>query len=109
VEEVLAKTAVRTPDLGGTATTSEVGQELANALRAASAARDGWRRAGRAAAGSPEAAQELWCWPGGDLGPLAHEHGGRGVWIVACRSAPERGWVWAWPRMFSGGSPMASW
>jgi tartrate dehydrogenase/decarboxylase / D-malate dehydrogenase len=41
VEEVLAKTAVRTPDLGGTATTSEVGQELANSLRAASAAGDG--------------------------------------------------------------------
>jgi tartrate dehydrogenase/decarboxylase/D-malate dehydrogenase len=37
VEEVLAKTEVRTPDLGGTATTSEVGQELGRALRAASA------------------------------------------------------------------------
>jgi len=34
---VLAKTEVRTPDLGGTATTSEVGQELGRALRAASA------------------------------------------------------------------------
>src|SRR5215469_3276436 len=34
--EVLAKTRVRTPDLGGTATTSEVGQELERALRAAS-------------------------------------------------------------------------
>ena len=33
VEEVLAKTAVRTPDLGGTATTSEVGQELERAPR----------------------------------------------------------------------------
>jgi tartrate dehydrogenase/decarboxylase / D-malate dehydrogenase len=35
VEEVLAKTEVRTPDLGGTATTSEVGQELKRAIRAA--------------------------------------------------------------------------
>jgi len=38
VEEVLAKTEVRTPDLGGTATTSEVGQEVARALRMSSAA-----------------------------------------------------------------------
>ena len=37
VEKVLAKTEVWTPDLGGTATTSEVGQELGRALRAASA------------------------------------------------------------------------
>ena len=35
VEEVLATTTVRTPDLGGTATTSEVGQELKRAIRAA--------------------------------------------------------------------------
>jgi tartrate dehydrogenase/decarboxylase/D-malate dehydrogenase len=40
VEEVLAKTGIRTPDLGGTATTSEVGQELERALRAASASGD---------------------------------------------------------------------
>jgi tartrate dehydrogenase/decarboxylase/D-malate dehydrogenase len=40
VEEVLAKTEVRTPDLGGTATTSEVGQEVARALRTASASGD---------------------------------------------------------------------
>src|SRR5436305_441724 len=33
--EVLATTKIRTPDLGGTATTSEVGQELERALRAA--------------------------------------------------------------------------
>jgi tartrate dehydrogenase/decarboxylase/D-malate dehydrogenase len=39
-EEVLAKTEVRTPDLGGTATTSEVGQEVARALRTASASGD---------------------------------------------------------------------
>ena len=39
-EEVLAKTGIRTPDLGGTATTSEVGQELERALRAASASDD---------------------------------------------------------------------
>jgi len=36
VAEVLATTKIRTPDLGGTATTSEVGQELERALRAAS-------------------------------------------------------------------------
>jgi len=36
--EVLATTKIRTPDLGGTATTSEVGQELERALRAAMAA-----------------------------------------------------------------------
>ena len=41
VEEVLATTAVRTPDLGGTATTREVGQEVARALRAAGASGDG--------------------------------------------------------------------
>jgi tartrate dehydrogenase/decarboxylase/D-malate dehydrogenase len=35
VEEVLATTTIRTPDLGGTATTSEVGQELERAIRAA--------------------------------------------------------------------------
>jgi tartrate dehydrogenase/decarboxylase/D-malate dehydrogenase len=35
VEEVLATTTIRTPDLGGTATTSEVGQELKRAIRAA--------------------------------------------------------------------------
>jgi tartrate dehydrogenase/decarboxylase/D-malate dehydrogenase len=35
--EVLATTKIRTPDLGGNATTSEVGQELERALRAASA------------------------------------------------------------------------
>jgi tartrate dehydrogenase/decarboxylase/D-malate dehydrogenase len=40
MEEVLAKTRIRTPDLGGTATTSEVGQELERALRAASASGD---------------------------------------------------------------------
>ena len=40
VEEVLAKTSVRTPDLGGTATTGEVGQELERAVRAVSAAGD---------------------------------------------------------------------
>src|SRR6266566_2348553 len=40
MEEVLAKTGIRTPDLGGTATTSEVGQELERALRAASASGD---------------------------------------------------------------------
>ena len=40
VEEVLATTAIRTPDLGGTATTSEVGQELERALRAARASGD---------------------------------------------------------------------
>jgi len=34
--EVLATTRIRTPDLGGTATTSEVGQELERALRTAS-------------------------------------------------------------------------
>src|SRR5215469_14045768 len=36
VAEVLATTGIRTPDLGGTATTSEVGQELERALRTAS-------------------------------------------------------------------------
>jgi tartrate dehydrogenase/decarboxylase/D-malate dehydrogenase len=36
VAEVLATTKIRTPDLGGTATTGEVGQELERALRAAS-------------------------------------------------------------------------
>jgi tartrate dehydrogenase/decarboxylase/D-malate dehydrogenase len=36
VEEVLATTKIRTPDLGGTATAGEVGQELERALRAAS-------------------------------------------------------------------------
>ena len=35
--EVLATTKIRTPDLGGTATTSEVGRELERALRAARA------------------------------------------------------------------------
>jgi tartrate dehydrogenase/decarboxylase/D-malate dehydrogenase len=35
--EVLATTKIRTPDLGGTATTSEMGQELERALRAAMA------------------------------------------------------------------------
>jgi len=34
--EVLATTRIRTPDLGGTATTSEVGQELERAVRTAS-------------------------------------------------------------------------
>ena len=34
--EVLATTRIRTPDLGGTATTSEVGQELERAIRTAS-------------------------------------------------------------------------
>jgi tartrate dehydrogenase/decarboxylase/D-malate dehydrogenase len=41
VGEILATTPVRTPDLGGTATTSEVGQELERALRAARASGDG--------------------------------------------------------------------
>jgi len=41
VEEVLATTGIRTPDLGGTATTSEVGQELERAVRAASPPGDG--------------------------------------------------------------------
>jgi tartrate dehydrogenase/decarboxylase/D-malate dehydrogenase len=36
VAEVLATTGIRTPDLGGTATTSEVGQELERAIRTAS-------------------------------------------------------------------------
>jgi tartrate dehydrogenase/decarboxylase/D-malate dehydrogenase len=40
LEEVLAATGIRTPDLGGTATTSEVGQEVAGALRTASASGD---------------------------------------------------------------------
>ena len=44
VEEVLASEAVRTPDLGGTSTTTEVGQELERALRAASASRDSGQR-----------------------------------------------------------------
>jgi isocitrate/isopropylmalate dehydrogenase len=41
VEELLATTAIRTPDLGGTATTSEVGQELRRALRPAGSSGDG--------------------------------------------------------------------
>jgi tartrate dehydrogenase/decarboxylase/D-malate dehydrogenase len=41
VEETLATTGIRTPDLGGTATTSEVGQELERAIRAAGSSGDG--------------------------------------------------------------------
>jgi tartrate dehydrogenase/decarboxylase/D-malate dehydrogenase len=41
LEEVLAATGIRTPDLGGTATTSEVGQELERAIRAARPTGDG--------------------------------------------------------------------
>src|SRR5262249_35453012 len=39
--EVLATSGIRTPDLGGTATTSEVGQELERAIRAARPSGDG--------------------------------------------------------------------
>jgi isocitrate/isopropylmalate dehydrogenase len=41
LEKVLAATGIRTPDLGGTATTSEVGQELERAIRAARPSGDG--------------------------------------------------------------------
>jgi tartrate dehydrogenase/decarboxylase/D-malate dehydrogenase len=41
LEEVLAATGIRTPDLSGTATTSEVGQELERAIRAARPSGDG--------------------------------------------------------------------
>jgi len=42
-------------------------------------------------------------------GSLALWQGVRGVWLLPVEPELERGWVWAWPRMFSGGSPMVSW
>jgi hypothetical protein len=42
-------------------------------------------------------------------GPLVLARAGRGVWLLPVDPESERGRVWAWPRLFSGGSPMASW